>query len=108
MQRITRHKRVRARIKGTEARPRLAVFRSNKFLYAQVINDDLGVTIAAADTRKSKAKSASDRAKELGKNIADALKDKKVDAVVFDRGGFQYKGTIAVFADAAREAGLKF
>ncbi|MAZ56735.1 50S ribosomal protein L18 [bacterium] len=107
-QRITRHKRVRARIKGTEVRPRLAVFRSNKFFYAQVINDETGTTLVATDTRSSKTGSPAERAKELGSKIAELAKAKKIEAVVFDRGGFPYQGNIAIFADAAREAGLKF
>lgn len=106
--RHARHARIRAKVSGTQERPRLAVFRSNKFLYAQLINDETRTTIAAADTRSSKAKTATDRAEELGTTIATAAKAAKVEAVVFDRGGFQYAGAIAKFADSARAAGLVF
>ncbi|MAZ29939.1 50S ribosomal protein L18 [bacterium] len=106
--RTARHARIRARVKGTAERPRLAVYRSNKFLYAQLINDAEAKTIAAADTRASKAKTPAERAVELGKSIADAAKKAKVEAVVFDRGGFLFAGTIKAFADSARENGLTF
>jgi len=107
-QRTRRHARIRARLSGTETRPRLAVFRSNRFVYAQLINDEAGVTIAAADSRTSKAASARERATEVGKQIAAAAKAKGVEAAVFDRGGFQYQGVIAALADGAREGGLAF
>lgn len=106
--RTARHARIRAKVMGTAERPRLAVFRSNKFLYAQLINDDAGATIAAADTRAAKGKTASERATELADMIAKKATAAKIDTVVFDRGGFPYQGTIAVFADAARQAGLRF
>jgi large subunit ribosomal protein L18 len=106
--RIARHARIRARVIGTAERPRLAVFRSNKFLYAQLINDADAKTITAADTRTSKAATPADRAVELGKTIADAAKAAKIDTVVFDRGGFLYAGAIKAFADSARENGLTF
>ena len=106
--RARRHARIRARVKGTAERPRLAVFRSNKFLYAQLINDETGATIAATDTRASKAGSATERATEAGKTIAEAAKKAGIEAVVFDRGGFKYQGAVAALADGAREAGLKF
>jgi len=106
--RTARHQRIRAKVKGTEARPRLAVFRSNTALYAQIINDDAGKTIAAVDTRGSKAKTPSERATEMAGTLAAAAKKASVSEVVFDRGGFSYKGNIQVFADAARAAGLVF
>lgn len=106
--RVARHARIRAKVSGTEARPRLAVFRSNKFLYTQLINDETATTIAAADTRTSKAKTPAERAVELGTTIAAAAKKAGVEAVVFDRGGFQYAGSIKAFADSARAAGLQF
>ncbi|MCB9805699.1 50S ribosomal protein L18 [Candidatus Nomurabacteria bacterium] len=106
--RIKRHNRIRARVHGTASRPRLAVFRSNKYLYVQAINDDEGVTIASANSQTSKAKTSKEKASETGKSVAEALKAKKIDSVVFDRGGFLYAGSVKALADAAREAGLKF
>ena len=106
--RASRHNRIRAKVSGTAARPRLAVFRSNKFLYAQLIDDEAAKTLGAADTRKAKGTSAGDRATEIANSIAEQAKKLGAESVVFDRGGFPYKGTIATFADAAREAGLKF
>jgi len=104
--RIVRHARVRAKISGTEKRPRLAVFRSNKFLYVQVIDDTTATTIAAADTKSSKAKTPVERALETGKNIGETLKKLKVDSVVFDRGGFIYAGAVKAVAEGVREAGI--
>lgn len=107
-QRTRRHARIRSRISGTEARPRLAVFRSNRFIYAQLINDESGKTIASADSRTIKAANGHDRAKEVGTLIATKAKEKGITSVIFDRGGFQYQGMIAALADGAREAGLSF
>jgi large subunit ribosomal protein L18 len=106
--RTRRHARIRARVAGTEARPRLAVFRSNRFIYAQLINDATGKTLAAADSRTAKAKGGHEQAKEVGMMIAEKAKEKGITSVVFDRGGFQYQGMIAALADGAREAGLTF
>lgn len=106
--RAGRHARIRAKISGTEARPRLAVFRSNRFVYAQLINDDAGNTIAAVDSRKVKADTSLEAAKAVGAEIAKKAKAAKVEAVVFDRGGFQFQGAIAAVAEGAREGGLKF
>ena len=106
--RAKRHNRLRHKITGTAARPRLAVFRSNKFVYAQLINDETGTTLAAADSRVIKSGTAVEKAKEVGGLIAKKAADIKIEEVVFDRGGFQYAGIIAALADAAREAGLKF
>lgn len=106
--RIHRHKRLRSKIVGTATTPRLAVFRSNKSIYAQLINDEAGATLAAADSRKETTGTASDKAKAVGTAIAKAAKDLKIESVVFDRGGFQYAGNVASLADAAREGGLKF
>lgn len=112
-----RHKRIRARVKGTEARPRLAVFRSNKFLYAQIINDDAGTTLVNATSMTGKGKGKEKKsskekgmalAVKVGKEIATKAKAKGVSKVVFDRGGFIYTGHIKAFADAAREGGLEF
>lgn len=106
--RTRRHARIRARVIGTAERPRLAVFRSNRAIYAQLIDDTNGVTLASADSRKVNATGARERAAAVGNTIADAAKAKGVSAVVFDRGGFQYQGVIAALADGARAGGLNF
>lgn len=103
-----RAKRIRAKIHGTEERPRLAVFKSHKYLYAQIINDDKGHTLVSHDTRVSKSKTPVDRAKELGIEIAKKAKAAKITKVVFDRGGYLYTGKIKMVADSAREGGLEF
>lgn len=103
-----RHKRLRSKIAGTAERPRLCVFRSNAFIYAQLIDDVAGKTLASADSRKEKAGTGVEKAKAVGSTIAKKALDAKVTEVVFDRGGFKYQGSIAALADAAREAGLKF
>ncbi|MEK7080082.1 MAG: 50S ribosomal protein L18 [Patescibacteria group bacterium] len=102
-----RHNRVRARISGTAERPRLAVYKSNKFISAQLINDDNGTTVAAAHGRSVKG-SLSIQAVGVGKAIAEAGKKAGVASVVFDRGGYEYGGQIKALADAAREGGLTF
>jgi len=110
--RYRRHRRVRARIKGTAKRPRLCVFRSAKHIYAQLIDDEKGRTIAAASngelkkSKKLKIKKA--KAFEVGKLIAEKAKAKKIEEVVFDRGGYQYHGRVKALAEGAREGGLKF
>ncbi len=106
--RHARHARIRAKVHGTAERPRLAVFRSNQFLYAQLINDDTATTIAAADTRKEKGATRTEKAVVMGTTMADKAKKANITTVTFDRGGFPYKGSIKAFADAAREAGLEF
>jgi len=103
--RVRRHNRVRAIVHGTEARPRLAVFRSNKFISAQLINDDKGVTIAQAHGKEFGG-SLMAQAEAVGKAVAERGKEKKVATAVFDRGGFNYIGRVAKLADSAREAGL--
>jgi len=105
-----RHRRVRKKVRGTSERPRLAVFRSNKHVYAQVIDDVRGVTVAAASTKEkgfSGATATVDAAKQIGKLVAERAKAAGVETVVLDRGGFKYHGRVAGVADAAREAGLK-
>ena len=107
------HDRIRKKVMGTPERPRLNVYRSLNHIYAQVIDDLQGVTIAAASTAEGKK---SDRttggnvasAKSVGKTIAERAKQKGITQVVFDRGGYLYHGRIKALADAAREAGLKF
>jgi len=107
-QRSRRHGRIRARVSGTALRPRLAVFRSNRFVYAQLINDETGTTIASADSRQMKGENNTQRATEVGKSIAASAKKAGVEQAVFDRGGFKYQGSVAALADGAREGGLQF
>ncbi|MDB4400235.1 50S ribosomal protein L18 [Akkermansiaceae bacterium] len=105
------HRRIRKKVSGTAAKPRLAVHFSNKNVYAQVIDDIAGHTLCAASTldKEIEATGASKAtAESVGKLIADRAKDAKVDAVVFDRGGHLFHGKVKVLADAAREGGLKF
>lgn len=106
--RTRRHARIRAKVKGTAARPRLAVFRSNRFIYAQLINDETGTTVVGLDTRKAKGKTSLERAKEIGLMLAAEAKKKGFTTVVFDRGGFQYQGAVVSLAEGAREGGLAF
>ena len=104
---MRRHARVRSIIKGTAERPRLAVFRSNRFVSAQLIDDTVGKTIAAAHGREFKGPQ-SVQAKEVGSSIAKTAKAAGVTTIVFDRGGYRYGGQVKVLADAAREGGLVF
>lgn len=112
--RVKKHKRIRNKFSGTAERPRLAVFRSEQHIYAQIIDDVKGVTLAAASTVEKdikaqvKAGSNVEAAKVVGEAIAKKALAKGIDKVVFDRGGFLYHGRIAAVADAAREAGLQF
>jgi large subunit ribosomal protein L18 len=108
------HRRIRKKIFGTAARPRLAIHFSGKHVYAQVIDDDAARTLVAASTAQKdvlgKSKPAANRAtaKVVGKVIAERARAKNIDKVVFDRGGFQYQGKVKALADAAREGGLQF
>ena len=105
-----RHKRIRAKIFGTAKRPRLCVFKSAKHIYAQLIDDEKGYTIISADDlelKKSK-KTKIDKAKEMGKLLAKEALTKKIEKVVFDRGGYPYHGRVKALAEGAREGGLKF
>ena len=107
------HERLRRRLRGTGERPRLNVYRSLNHIYAQVIDDDSGQTLAAASTvqgSKGSKRTGGNvaRAKEVGKAIAERAREKGVKRVVFDRGGYLYHGRIKALADAAREAGLEF
>jgi len=103
---------VRKKISGTAERPRLAVFRSGKHIYAQAIDDVRGTTVASASTMEKDTRSQSGAtvaaAREVGKRVGERAKAAGVTSVVFDRGGFQYHGRIAAVADGAREAGLEF
>ncbi|MCX6632374.1 MAG: 50S ribosomal protein L18 [Candidatus Solibacter sp.] len=105
------HKRIRRKLSGTAARPRLAVFRSEAHIYAQVIDDVAGATVVSASTvdKAGKAKGGNvAAAKAIGKLVAERAKEKGITSVVFDRGGYQYHGRVKALADAAREAGLEF
>ncbi|MBI4086937.1 50S ribosomal protein L18 [Candidatus Kaiserbacteria bacterium] len=106
--RARRHARIRARVRGTESRPRLAVFRSNQALYVQLIDDEQSNTIVAADSRKEKGATLRERSTLLGVTVGAKAKEKGIEKVVFDRGGFRYQGAIAAFAESARSAGLAF
>lgn len=116
-----RRKRIRAKVQGTNERPRLAIFKSNRYLYGQLIDDDKGITIASvSDIALSENKSASasvkkggketktERAHILGKTLAESAMKKKITSAVFDRGGFIYTGRVKAFAEGAREGGLVF
>ena len=106
-----RHFRVRKKVHGTATRPRLAVFRSNRYIYAQIIDDDQGVTVAAASSREgnfAKKTLNVDTAAKVGELIGSRAKDAGIEEVVFDRGGFAYHGRIKALADGARKAGLEF
>ncbi|MFD0051577.1 50S ribosomal protein L18 [Actinomycetes bacterium NPDC127524] len=107
-----RHARVRAKISGTEARPRLNVYRSNKHIYAQLIDDAKGITLASASTLDKEigieATGNAEAAQKVGELIAKRAVEKGVSAVVFDRGGYLFHGRVKALADAARENGLQF
>lgn len=106
-----RHTRVRKRVHGTSDRPRLAIFRSNKYIYAQVIDDTEARTLAAASSQESDLRSSAlniDTASKVGALVASRAKEAGVENVVFDRGGFKFHGKIKALADAAREEGLEF
>lgn len=112
--RVKKHKKIRNRFTGTSARPRLAVFRSNNHMYAQIIDDTVGNTLVAASTLEKEVKAELEKTNDvnaaayLGTVIAKRALEKGITTVVFDRGGFIYQGKIAAVADAAREAGLEF
>ena len=112
--RVKKHRRLRNRFAGTAQRPRLAVFRSNNHMYAQIIDDTVGNTLVAASTMEKSVKAELektnnvDAAAYLGKVIAEKALEKGIKTVVFDRGGFIYQGKIQALADATREAGLEF
>jgi large subunit ribosomal protein L18 len=109
--RLRRHRRVRKTVVGSAERPRLAVFRSNAGIEAQLIDDQAGKTLAAASSlhlKKSFKGNKTAQAVEVGKTVAEAAKKAGIEAVVFDRGGYLYHGRVKALADAAREGGLKF
>jgi len=105
--RARRHARIRARVIGTASKPRLAVYKSNQAIYAQLINDETATTMAAADSRTIAGNGKLEKAKAVGTAIAEAAKKVGVEVAVFDRGGFRYIGAVAAVADGARESGLK-
>ena len=107
-QRNRRHNRIRAKISGTAERPRLAIFKSNSYIYAQIIDDVKGATLAAVSDMGLKGKTKTLRAKLAGEALAKSAKEKGLSAVVFDRGGFIYTGRVRAFAEGAREGGLAF
>lgn len=108
MKRKRRHAKVRSKISGTAQRPRLSVYRSNKAIYAQLIDDNAGVTLASASDVTTSKGTGVERAQQVGKEIAKAAQAKNISTVVFDRGGNLYAGRIKALAEAAREAGLTF
>lgn len=101
IKRQRRHRRVRAKISGTIKVPRLCIFRSNKYIYAQLIDDERGKTLASAKGKFSGAK-------KVGREVAKKAAEKKINKVVFDKGGYKYHGRVKALADGAREGGLKF
>jgi len=113
-QRVKRHRRIRKRVFGTAERPRMAVYKSLKHMYVQIINDEIGHTLVSAATNEKaiqeaiKGMSKTEQAKYLGKVIAERALEKGIKKVVFDRGGFKYQGRVHALAEAAREAGLEF
>lgn len=106
-----RHVRVRKRVRGTAERPRLAIYRSNRYIYAQVIDDLKGSTLAAASSQESELRGGAlniDTASKVGALVGARAKEAGITTVVFDRGGYKYHGKVKALADAAREAGLEF
>ena len=109
--RLRRHRRVRGKVRGTAERPRLLVFRSNRGIFAQLVDDDGGRTLAAASWKELPASFKGDKteqAAEVGKRLAAAAKTAGVDVVIFDRAGYLYHGRVKALADSAREGGLSF
>jgi large subunit ribosomal protein L18 len=109
--RLRRHRRVRKKVTGTAQRPRLTVFRSNKHIYVQAIDDIAGHTVASASTMETDLRTAptatTDAATQVGRLIGERIKTAGIETVVFDRGGFKYHGRVAAIADGARAAGLQ-
>jgi len=108
MKREKRHKRIRAKIKGTKKRPRLCVFRSNQHIYCQLIDDEQNRVLAEASDLSFKKMSNIEKAKKVGQEIAKKAEEKKITTVVFDRAGYKYHGRVKALADKAREKGLNF
>jgi large subunit ribosomal protein L18 len=109
MSKETRHRRIRARITGTKNRPRLSVFRSNKHIFLQLIDDNAKKTLISASDLKTKIKGTkTEIARKVGKKLAESAKLKKIKNVVFDRGGYKYHGRVKAAAEGVREGGLQF
>ena len=109
--RLRRHRRVRGKVRGSAERPRLGIFRSNRGIFAQLIDDDAGKTLAAASWTglpKTFKGDKSEQAAEVGKRLAEAAKKAGIETVVFDRGGYLFHGRVKALADGAREGGLRF
>jgi large subunit ribosomal protein L18 len=108
--RLKRRRRVRAKVHGSAVRPRISVFRSNRGIFAQLIDDDAGITLASVQWTEDALKSLKpmEQATEAGKLLASRAKDAGIDAAVFDRGGYQYHGRVKALAEGAREGGLSF
>ena len=111
--RVRRHTRIRSQVKGTAERPRLSVFRSNRFVWAQIIDDVLGQTLAAAGSKESKTQGTKretpkGEAEAVGEALAKRAAEKKITRVVFDRGGYRYHGRVRAVAEGARKGGLEF
>ncbi len=106
--RLRRHKRIRAKVVGTQESPRLAVYKSNRFIHAQLINDGEHRSIAGVISKGAGDKTKTEAAREAGVAIAVKAREQKIQKVVFDRGGFRYAGRIRAFAEGAREGGLQF
>jgi len=108
--RLKRRRRVRAKVQGSAVRPRISVFRSNRGIFAQLIDDDLGVTIASVQWTEESLRTLKpmEQASEAGKLLAARAKDAGIDTVVFDRGGYQYHGRVKALAEGARQGGLSF
>ena len=112
--RLNRRRRIRGKVQGTAARPRLSIFRSTRHIYAQIINDDTGTVITSASTMEAQLRGSKknggniDAAQEVGKLLAERAATKKIETVSFDRGGFKYHGRVKALAEAVRDGGLKF
>jgi len=112
--RVTRHERIRNKITGTPERPRLNIFKSSKHIYAQVIDDATGITLVSASTLDKELRdkvaelTKQEAAKLVGKTVGERAKEKDINAVVFDRGGYLYHGRVKLLAEGARESGLEF
>ncbi|MFN3597383.1 MAG: 50S ribosomal protein L18 [Rubricoccaceae bacterium] len=109
IQRARIRRRIRAKVAGTASRPRLSVFRSNKYIYAQLIDDVAGVTLAAASSRENGTEgSPQERSRATGQRLAERARAAGIDVAVFDRGGYRYHGNVKALAEGAREGGLQF
>ena len=108
IKRERRKKRIRAKIFGTGEVPRLSVFKSNKYISAQLVDDENGVTLVSETSKNMKAKTNIEKAKMVGVSVAEKAKAKKISKIVFDRGGYIYTGSVSALAEGAREAGLNF